>query len=501
MVVMIFDFVLKLMRSHFIETAGKKADVIMSSMIFDQVLNIKMDSKPASTGSFANSLQSFESIREFFTSATIAAIVDLPFVFLFMTIIFYIGGPLAYISLATLIIAIVFAIVMQRPLRKLSEASSKESQIKHSTLIETVSGLEIIKVVRAQNRMRTHWENSITQTAYFDKQTHFYSQLISFFTAFISQASSIAIVGTGVYLAKDGDITMGAIIAAMMLNGRVVAPVSQLVGMITRYDKSMVALENIDNLMNMEVERPENKHFLSRPELKGDIVFKDVCFAYKDQNFDVLKNINLTIKHGEKVAIIGRIGSGKSTLGKMLMNLYEPTKGSIMVDGTDIRQIDPVDLRKSIGCVPQEIFLFMGSVRDNISIGERIVHDNEVLQAAKLAGVHDFIGKHESGYDLLIGERGEGLSGGERQSIALARALLSNPNIMIMDEPTNSMDTQTEAIFKRKMQNIIKDKTLILITHRPSVLSLVDRIIVVDDGKIAADGPKEQVLKLLAGKK
>jgi ATP-binding cassette subfamily C protein LapB len=501
LIVMIFDFILKLMRAHYIEVAGKRADVLMSSKIFDQLLNIRLDSKPASTGQFVSRLQSFESVREFFTSATIAAIVDLPFIILFIVIISYIGGPVAYISIATVIIAFLFSYFMQKPIKANVEQSSKEDQIKQTTLTETVAGLEIIKSVRAQNRMRTHWENSILKTSKYSKKTHFLSQIVTFFTAFLSQFSNIVIVIAGVYLASLGEMTMGAIIATMMLNGRVIAPVSQIVGMIIRFDRTVLSLKNIDEVMNMPVEKSETKKYLSRPDLSGDIVFKDVTFAYKDQKFDVLKNINLTIKKGEKVAIIGKIGSGKSTLWKTLMNLYEPSKGSILVDNSDIRQIDPVDLRKAIGCVPQEPFLFMGTIKDNITIGEQNATDEQILKASKIAGVHDFLGKHESGYDLQVGERGEGLSGGERQSITLARALLTEPDIMILDEPTNSMDGQTEEAFKQRMKNIIKDKTLILVTHRPSVLSLVDRLIVMDDGKIIADGPKDEVMQALSSKR
>ena len=500
LIVMIFDFILKLMRAHFIEVAGKRADVAMSSKIFDQLLNIRLDSKPASTGQFVSRLQSFESVREFFTSATIAAIVDLPFIILFMIIISYIGGPVAYISVFTVIIAFLFSYFMQKPIKKNVEMSSKEDQIKQTTLTETVAGLEIIKSVRAQSRMRIHWENSILKTSKYSKKTHFLSQIVTFFTAFISQFSNIAIVIAGVYLASTGDMTMGAIIATMMLNGRVVAPVSQIVGMIIRFDRTVLSLKNIDEVMEMPVEKSESKKYLSRPELNGDIVFKDVTFAYKDQKFDVLKNINLTIKQGEKVAIIGKIGSGKSTLWKTLMNLYEPSKGSILIDNTDIRQIDPVDLRRAIGCVPQEPFLFMGTIKDNITIGEQNASDEQILKASQIAGVHAFLGKHEAGYDLQVGERGEGLSGGERQSVTLARALLTEPEIIIMDEPTNSMDGQTEEAFKQRMKDIVKNKTLILVTHRPSVLSLVDRLIVMDDGKIIADGPKEEVLHALSSK-
>ncbi len=498
--VLIFDLILKLLRAYFIEQAGKRADIRMSSKIFDQLLNIKLDSKPSSTGLFVSRLQSFESVREFFTTATITALVDLPFVLFFVFIIFYIAGPLGYVSLATIIISLLFSWFMQKPIKETIEKSAKEDQIKQTTLTETVTGLEIIKSVRAQNRMRTHWERAISQTSYYSNKSHYLSQIVTYVVGFISQFSSILIVAFGVLLANEGEITMGAIIAAMILNGRVVGPVSQIVGMIIRLDRTMLSLNNIDEIMNMPVERVANKKYLSRPNLDGDIVYKDVNFSYKEQNFSVLKDVNIRIKKGEKVGIIGKIGSGKSTLAKLLMNLYEPTNGSILIDNTEIRQIDPVDLRRSIGYVPQEPFLFMGTIKDNITIGEQYASDEEILRASQIAGVHRFLGKHEAGYDLIVGERGEGLSGGEKQSVTLARAILSNPNILVLDEPTNSMDDLTEQQFKNNLKTVISDKTVIIVTHKPSILSLVDRLIVVDEGKIVADGPKEKIISAF-GKK
>jgi len=496
--VMVFDLLLKVLRSHFLGIASKRADTIMSNKIFNHLLNIKMDAKPSSTGQFVSRLQSFESVREFFTSATIATIVDLPFVIIFILVITYIAGPLAYITIATVLISIAFSWYLQRPLKTLIEKSVKEEQIKQTTLIETVAGLEIIKSVKAQNRMKTHWDQSIGKTVHYADKGHFLSQSITYFTAFISQFSNIAIVAGGVYLAQDGEITMGAIIAAMILNGRVIAPVSQIVGMIIKFDKTMLSLNNLDEIMKMPVEK-ENKSYISRSNLRGDIQLKDVEFAYKEQNHQTLKNINLTIKQGEKVAILGKIGSGKSTLLKLIMNLYEPSKGSVLIDGLDTRQIDPTDLRQSIGCVPQEPFLFMGTIKDNLTIGEQYVSDEELLRVSKVAGLDEFLGKHEAGYDLLVGERGEGLSGGERQSVTLARALISDPNIIMLDEPTNSMDRQTEKAFIKKMENIIEDKTLVVVTHKTSLLQLVNRVIIVEDGQIVVDGPKHEVFTTKAG--
>lgn len=490
--VMVFDLLLKLIRSYYLGKASKRADIVMSNRIFDQLLNLRLEERPASTGMFVNRLQSFESIRDFFATATITTLVDIPFIFIFVAIIFYIGGPLGWISIGSVFITLIFSWFMKKPIKKTVEASSKEDQIKHTTLNETVAGLDIIKSVRGQNRMKTHWDKSINQTVFHNEKSQFLSQIATYFTSFISQFSNIAIVIGGVYLASEGEMTMGGIIASMILNGRVIAPISHVVGMVIRFDRTMISLKNIDEFMNMQVER-ENKAYLSRPELKGDIEFKDVVFSYKNQNFNALKGINLRIKQGEKVAILGKIGSGKSTLIKLLQNLYVPTSGSVLVDKTDVRQIDPVDLRRAIGVVPQEPFLFMGSIKDNITIGEPFATDEEILRASTIAGVHDFLSKHESGYDLSVGERGEGLSGGEIQSVALARALLSDPNIMIFDEPTNSMDRQTEKVFINKMERIIKDKTLIIVTHKVSILSLVDRVIVLEDGQIIADGAKEEI--------
>lgn len=493
MIIIIFDFILKLLRAYYIGKAGKRADVVMSNKIFDQLLNIKLDEKPASTGQFVSRLQSFETVREFFTSATVSTFVDIPFILLFMGVIFYFAGILGWIPLVATILIIVFSLIIERKTRLITEKSAKEDQLKQSTLHETVSGLEIVKSIRAHNRMKIHWDQALVQTTYYNEKLQYLSQVNSFFTAFISQIANIAIVILGIYLALEGEATMGGIIAAMMLSSRVLSPLGQIVGMILRYNKTMLAFNNIELLMKMKTEN-QGQNFLSRPNLKGDIEFKDVTFSYKNQNNKVLNNINFTIKSGEKVAILGKIGSGKSTLAKIIMNLYSPVSGSVLLDHTDVRQIDPIDLRQAIGCVPQEPFLFMGTIKDNITISKHYVTDEELINVSKLTGVHNFLGKHEAGYDLQVGERGEGLSGGEKQSVTLARALISNPEILILDEPTNSMDKQSENHFIKNIKKINKNKTFIIITHKPSLLTLVDRVIILDDGKIIADGPKNIIL-------
>lgn len=495
-IVMVFDFILKLIRSNYLGLANKRADIVMSNKIFDQLLNIKLDQKPASTGMFLSRLQSFESVRDFFTTATIVAIVELPFIFLFLLVIFLIGGVTGWVSVFTIVIAITFSWYMQKPLKEIIGKSAKEDQIKLTVLNETVAGLEVVKSVRGESRMKKQFENSLNQTVYYNEKSQHLSQIVTYFTAFISQFSSIAIVVVGVYLASQNQMTMGAIIAVGMLNSRVIGPISQIVSMIIRYDRTILSLKNIEDIMKMEKEK-EDKVYLSRPYLNGDIVFKDVTFSYLNQNFDAIKQLNITIKKGEKVAFLGKIGSGKSTLSKLIMNLYSPTSGSVLVDDTDVRQIDVVDLRKAIGYVPQEPFLFLGTIKDNITIGENFASDDDLVEVAKITGLMDFLGKRESGFDLLVGERGDGLSGGERQAITLARALISKPNILILDEPTNSMDLQTEQRFIQNMKEVVEDKTLIIMTHKMSILKLVDRVIILHDGKIVADGPKDAILNSL----
>ena len=491
-IVLAFDFILKLLRAYYIGKAGKRSDVVMSHRIFDQVLNIKLNEKPSSTGQFVSRLQSFESVRDFFTSATVATLVDIPFIFLFIWVIFYFSGNLGWIPVISMVTILIFSYIIQKKTKAIAQKASKEEQLKQSTLHETVSGLEIVKSVRGYNRMKTHWDQALVQTTYYSEKLQFLSQLNSIFTALVGKLAIVSIIIVGIYLALNGDASMGSIVAAMILNGRVLGPLGNIVNMLLRYDKTMIALKDIDSIMKMETEKSNHK-FLSRPYLSGDIEFKDVTFSYKTQGYTALKNLNLTIKKGEKVAILGKMGSGKSTIGKLLMNLYSPSDGSVLIDKTDVRQIDPADLRQAIGCVPQEAFLFMGSIKDNITIGEQYVTDEEIIKVSQLAGVHDFLDKHEEGYDFIVGERGDGLSGGERQSITLARALLSNSEILLMDEPTNSMDKKSEKDFIDRMKKIIDDKTFIVITHKMALLTLVDRVIILENGKIIADGSKEEI--------
>lgn len=495
--VFVFDFLLRTLRGYFIDVAGKKADVMLSATIFEKVLGIKMSARSNSVGSFANSMQEFESFREFFTSSTLATFIDLPFAFLFIAVIWMIAGDLAFIPLAVIPVTILISLLIQFPLGRTVKQLFRHSGQKSATLIETLTGLETIKSLGAESPIQHKWEQTTGAIAKYSQRARLLSSTAINLTNFVQQMTTIAVVVYGVYLISENQITMGALIASTILTGRALAPMSQLASVLTRYHHSKAALHSLTHLMNLPVERPSGREFLHRPSFQGGIEFKNVTFRYPNQPMDALTNVSFRVEPGEKVAIIGRIGSGKSSIEKLVLGLYEPDEGSILLDNTDIRQIDPVDLRHNIGYAPQDVVLFYGSIRDNIAMGAPFAEDTAVLRAAEIAGVTNFVNRHPSGFDMQVGERGEGLSGGQRQSIAVARALLMQPPLLVMDEPTNAMDNSTEEGFKTRLSTVLVGKTFLLVTHRASLLSLVDRIIVMDQGKLMADGPREQILAAL----
>lgn len=496
-IVFTFDFVMKALRGYFIDVAGKRSDVILSATIFEKVMGIKMENRPKSVGAFANNLSEFESFRDFLTSATLTTLIDLPFLFIFLAVIYMLGGSLAVIPLVVLPLAIIGGIAVQKPLKNTITELFKYSAQKGATLIESLTNLDSIKQTGAEGQMQAKWEQNVGQIARLGLKSRFYSSMAVNLTAFLTQMASIAVVIYGVYKISEGELTMGGLIACTILTGRALAPVGQIASLLTRYHQARTSLDTLTNMMSLPAEREPGKKYLHRPTFKGDIEFKNITFSYPDQPIKALDNISFKIKSGERVAFIGRIGSGKSTVEKLMLGLYQPQEGSILIDGTDIRQIDPSDLRRQIGYVPQDISLMFGSVKDNITMGSRYADDASILHAAEIAGVTQFVNRHPEGFDMPVGERGASLSGGQRQSVAVARSMLLSPPIYIMDEPSNSMDNSTEARFKEKLSEQLAHQTLILVTHRASLLTLVDRLIVMDGAKIVADGPKENVLEAL----
>ena len=492
-----FDLLMKTLRGYFIDIAGKRADIILSATLFERVMGTKLAARPPSVGAFANSLHEFDTFRDFFTSATLTAFIDLPFVFLFILVIWFVGGPLAIVPLTVLPLSLFSAFMLQRSLAGRIQELLRHSSQKNATLIESLTGIDVIKGLGAEGTLQRRWEKLSGTIAHLGLKTRFLSSSAINITQFLQQMATVAVVVFGVYLISEGEISLGGLIASTILTGRALAPLAQVAGILTRYNQAKSAYSSTDSIMSTPVERPSDKVFLDRPRISGNMEFRNVSFSYPGQSIEALNNVSFRVKAGERIAIIGRIGSGKSTIERLIMGFYEPASGSILIDGADIRQLDPADLRRSIGYVPQDTFLFYGSVKDNIMMGMPHADDQAVLDAANIAGVSDFVSKHPSGFDMQVGERGDNLSGGQRQSIAVARALLRNPPILVMDDPSNSMDNTTEDLFKKRFGLWVDDKTLILVTHRASLLSLVDRIVVMDSGRIIADGPKEGIMEAL----
>jgi len=495
--VFVFDFIMRSLRGYLIDFSGRKIDVIAARRIYDQVLNMRLSERPKSSGSFANMLHDFNAVREFFTSATIAGLVDLPFTIFFLFIIYQLGGSLAFILLGLIIVVLLAGFVLQMPLKSLVRKATQSSEAKHGLLVETIHGLETVKAIGADGKFRSRYGNYVGENAAWGQSSRFVSSLGVNIATFVQQSASIIIVLAGMYMVQTGDLSVGGLIACVILGGRAISPVGQIATLMTKYHQADGALKTLDTIMQKQVERPPHQQFLNRPNIDGKIAFNKVNFSYPQVQRDVISDISFTINTGEKVGIIGRIGSGKSTIAKLMMGLYQPQSGTILADDTDYQQIDPADLRRNIAYIAQDVVLFTGSVRDNIAASMPHASEADILKAAKLAGVHDFIAKHPMGYDAPVGEHGGNLSGGQRQAIALARAMLIGPKIIVCDEPTNAMDMQAESAFKSYIKQEVKDKTFILITHKNTMLDMVDRLILMDNGKLIMDGPRDKVIAAL----
>lgn len=490
------DFAIRVLRGHFIDLAGARIDVQLSSSIMERVLGMRMEGKPASVGSFASNLRAFESVRDFIASATVSALIDFPFALIFVFAIIWIAWPLALIPLIGIMIGVIYAFVVQHKMHELSETTYRASAMRNAALIESLTALETIKTQCAEGAVQQKWESTTAFLARVNAQSRMLSATAMNGAAAIQQTVNVVLVVGGVYLIHAGYLSMGGLIAVTMLGGRAIMPLGQAVGLLMQYQNARTALESLEKLMSDPVERGDDE-FIHRPELNGDIEFRDVSFSYPGQAEPALKNVSFSIRAGEKVVVIGRTGSGKSTLQRLILGLYKPTDGVIRIDGIDQRQLDPADLRRNIGFVGQDATLFYGTLRENISIGAPYADDSAVVHAAELAGLSQFVNRHPQGFDMLIGERGESLSGGQRQEVAIARAVLMDPPILLMDEPSSAMDFSTEHQFKLRLRQYAAHKTLVIVTHRTSLLELADRIIVVDDGKVVADGPREKVVEAL----
>lgn len=495
----VFDYLLKVLRTYFIDVAGRGADILMAGRVYSQILSARMGQVSRSSGAFANQIRDYETIREFFASATLVTLIDLPFVFLFITIIAIIAGPVAWIPLLAVPLILFMSFAIQKPLQKLVQEVSEQADEKHSQLVEALTSLENVKALGVEGRLQSKWEHVVGVLAKMNLKARLLTSIALNGAGFVQQMVTVLIVIVGVYAISEGDMTVGALVAATILAGRTMAPLSSAAALYTRFEQSRTALRSLNEVMRLDVETPEGKQFVYLPEMKGDYLLKNVSFTYPDAPLKSLQNINLSLKDGEKIAIVGRAGSGKTTLLRMLMGLYQPTDGEITLCDVDMRQQDPATYRRRMAYVPQNTQLFKGSLRDNIMMADVNASLEKTRGVVEKSAVHHFVNKHPQGLDMPISEGGSNLSGGQRQTVALARAFLKDSKLLFMDEPTSHLDASTEAEVIRSIAEESKDKTLVLITHKLNLLSLVDRVIVMDDGKVVADGPKDVIVSKLQG--
>ncbi len=506
LIAIVFDLTARQLRSFLIDAAGKKADLVLGRLIFRQALSIQLEHRPESAGAFAHRLTQIEIVRDFSTSATISALTDVPFILLFIIVTWLVAGELVLVLLIAVPLVLLLTWAVQSMLRRQMSANMAQQADLHGVLIEAVEGLEDVRASGSQGHFMARYESLNAQAAMSSLRARTLSSWINNFAMVSQQLITVAMLLWGVHLIDAGHLTGGALIAAVMFGGRAIAPLGSVVGLASRYQSAKAALRSLEQLMTLPTERVPYRQYLPQQQLTGQLALRDVRFSYPQVGAThaaptVLHGVSLSIRAGERVAILGKIGSGKSTILRMLGGLYQPTEGFVEVDGIDLRQIDPADFRTHIGFVSQEPRLFQGSLRDNVLLGRANADAARFLDVARQTGLDRVAAAHPLGYDLQVGEGGYLLSGGQRQLVALARCLVTQPQVLLLDEPTSSMDAQAESSFIQHLKSAVASRTLVVVTHRPALLDVVDRIIVVDGGRVVADGPKAVVLAALAGQR
>ena len=495
----LFEFVSRTIRGHALDAAGKKIDLILGDAVFSRVLATRLEARAQSSGAFANVLKEFESVRAFVTSATLTTIADLPFALLFLLVCILIGGALVAVPLVAFVTVLALSLLVQIPMARLARENLREAAVRHGTVIESLEGLETLKALRAEGRMRRRHEMSSGFIADRALVSQRWSNLALNITIAVQQAAGAILLAWGVYLASIGQATAGALVACVQLSSRSLAPLVTLSSLAVRFQQVRSALGSLNQIMALPLDRDPSRHLLSSDAWRGDVELRGVTFAYEQGAQPALNDVSLTIRRGEKVAILGRIGSGKSTLLRMMSALYRPQEGQIFLDGVDMSAIEPADIRSTLLLVGQDARLFHGTLRDNLLVGAPGASDPQMLAVAEKTGVTALAAAHPLGFDRGVGERGDTLSGGQRQTVAVARSLLAEAQVYLFDEPTSAMDQQSEAEILRSIAALAeRGAGYVIVTHKNSILPLVDRVIIMDAGRVIADGPREAVLKALS---
>jgi|LWDU01.1.fsa_nt_gi ATP-binding cassette subfamily C protein LapB len=495
--IVVFDFSMKVLRGLYTDKASTLIDVEVSKNLFERISrNEKLMNQQ--TGATAAVVKEFDSLKDFIASASFVAFVDLPFIILFLFVLYGIGGPIAAVPAIIVVVVIIVGLLIQPVVRKLTFNAARDGQSKQSVIVEVLSGMETLKTLRGIGVLRDRWVDSVSHQGVTSTKSKFWSQLTSNFSQSGQQLSQVGIIVYGVFLIADGGLTMGSLIACVILSGRTLAPLGQVSNLLGRFNQALTAYSNFGQLMEQPVTEMSRSHQVRLQDVEGGITLSNVSLTYPEQKEATIKQLNLKVMPGEKVAVVGKIGSGKTSLLRLIAGLYEPTEGSIKIDQFDVTHLYPDDLRRHVGVVMQTPLLFSGTVKENLLMGNPEATDEEIIQAAKVAGVDEIVSNLPNGYETVLAERGQQLSGGQRQAICIARAFVGNPKIIIMDEPSSAMDTGSEQKLLVDLKSQLVDKTLILITHRGTLLDLVDRIVVIDSGRIITDGPKDKVLQAVS---
>ena len=500
-IALVFELSARVARAWVLDRAGKKVDLVLGARIYRQVLATRLESRAQSSGAFANIVSSFDMVREFVTSASLTAVADLPFSILFLVVIYIVGGPLVWVVLGAMIVVTLIALYIQIPMHKHTQATHQLSTTRHGLIVESLDNLETVKALRAEHVLAAKHDAASVQLASLGMQSRQLSSTASTLIQGVQQATTVLLMLWGAHLVGEGVISMGAIIATVMLTGRTLMPISVLSNLAMRFQTARSAMQSLNKVMSAPVERDPSRTYMQASGWKTEIECRNASFKYKPNLPPAIEALDLTIAAAERVAILGRMGSGKSTLLRLLVGLYTPTGGDVTIDGVDVRQIDPSDLRSRMALVTQEPRLMYGSLRDNLLLATPHATDDELLRVAEITGVKQIAARHPLGFGMPVGERGDTLSGGQKQAIALARALLAKPRVLLLDEPTSGMDMGSERTVLNALRPITHGRTVIIVTHKPALLEFVDRIIIFDDGVKVADGPKETIIAALnAGK-
>ena len=500
-VIIVLRYILELLKTYFLDYAGQRIEKKTSESVFDKIMRYDLLRAPKSNGSVASLVKDFETFQQFFTSVTILLLIDIPFMFLFLYVIYVVGGSMVYVPLLIIPMVCFVALVVQPFLKRMAVSSVQGGEAKQTVLLETLQNIETVKSISGSEKLRTRWLNAVDEQADVNVKTKFYNQIATSFSSTALMFNQIIIVSYGVILIGSGDLSMGGLIGCMIISGRALAPVSQIAQVLGRLNISLQGYGRINEFMKVTSREEEARAYVERKELTGSISTQNLTFRYPESQTKLFDNLSFEIKEGQKVAVLGKIGSGKSSLVRILLGLYLPDDGLVMVGGTNVSQIRPEDMRANFGIVHQNVALFSGTIRDNIALGVDDYEDEFLVKVAEVSGIMDWLGKLPNGFDYEVSEGGKELSGGQRQTVALARALMRRPHYLLLDEPTANMDTGTEQMVLGGLKNHLTDETVVIVTHRMAPLALVDRIIVLENGRVAIDGPKDLVIQRLQAKK